>query len=286
MGARFLTGSILIAVLLGLAWLDDAIGDCGCFPPGIVLAVLALLIVPLAAIELGGFLAAVGVRACIPVLVASMWAWILACWLTPADASGQATMAMAATIAVGSMAAAVICLARNRNLRGALAGAAATVGSASYLALGLGILLLLRAEHSIWWIAGIIAIIKTGDSAAMFVGCSIGRNPLISWVSPKKTWEGLAGCVIAAAATAAGLAALSASMLPAEPVIAAGTAAMIGAVMGLAGQGGDLVMSVFKRDAECKDSSALLPGLGGVLDVLDSLLLVAVVAWWLLPNAR
>jgi len=56
-------------------------------------------------------------------------------------------------------------------------------------------------------------------------------------------------------------------------------------LFGFLGQAGDLVMSVFKRDSGIKDTSSVLPGLGGVLDVLDSLLLVGPVAYWLLPSA-
>ena len=58
--------------------------------------------------------------------------------------------------------------------------------------------------------------------------------------------------------------------------------AMIGAMLGLVGQGGDLVASVLKRDAGFKDYSSRLPGFGGVMDVLDSALLTAPVAYWML----
>ena len=56
----------------------------------------------------------------------------------------------------------------------------------------------------------------------------------------------------------------------------------MGFIIGLSGQCGDLVMSLMKRDAQLKDSSSLLPGLGGMMDVLDSPLFVAPIAWWVL----
>ena len=56
----------------------------------------------------------------------------------------------------------------------------------------------------------------------------------------------------------------------------------MGAILAIGGQAGDLTMSLFKRGAGLKDSSSLLPGLGGIMDVLDSLLLTAPLAWWML----
>ena len=82
--------------------------------------------------------------------------------------------------------------------------------------------------------------------------------------------------------TAWGLSALSAAWLPSEPVVPVWLALLFGFIIGLAGQCGDLVMSLMKRDAQLKDSSSLLPGLGGMMDVLDSPLFVAPIAWWLL----
>jgi phosphatidate cytidylyltransferase len=70
--------------------------------------------------------------------------------------------------------------------------------------------------------------------------------------------------------------------LPAEPHIPMHSAFGIGLMFGFLGQVGDLVMSVFKRDSGLKDASNVLPGLGGVLDVLDSLLLVGPAAYWFL----
>ena len=157
-----------------------------------------------------------------------------------------------------------------------------TTGFTVYLGVFLGFFMLIQIDHSVWWIIGVIAIVKMCDTGAYFTGCSIGRHKLIPWLSPGKTWEGLAGGLIAAVGTAWGLSALSAAWLPAEPQIPMWIAMLMGFVIGLCGQVGDLVMSLMKRDAGLKDSSELLPGLGGMMDVLDSPLFVAPVAWWLL----
>jgi len=105
---------------------------------------------------------------------------------------------------------------------------------------------------------------KVGDSAAYFVGKTVGRRPLC-WVSPKKTWEGaVAGTLVGTAAAAA----LGASFsLPLRNGLA------FGLVVNLAGQGGDLLESWLKRCCGLKDSGATFGEMGGALDVVDSLLL-------------
>jgi phosphatidate cytidylyltransferase len=116
----------------------------------------------------------------------------------------------------------------------------------------------------------LVLTVKLGDSAAYLVGRTIGSTPLI-WVSPKKTWEGVAGCTVG-------------SMV---------VAAIAGAVMGFvwwemmifgffvssAGQVGDLVESLIKRRSGVKDSGTILKEIGGFLDLLDSLLFAAPVAY-------
>jgi phosphatidate cytidylyltransferase len=122
------------------------------------------------------------------------------------------------------------------------------------------------------------------DTGAFFVGCSIGKRKLIPWISPAKSWEGLIGGLATASITALLLAAANNHWLPTEPTIPLIYAAFLGLLFGLLGQLGDLLMSIFKRDSGIKDASAVLPGLGGILDVLDSLLIVSPIAYWLLPS--
>ncbi len=115
-----------------------------------------------------------------------------------------------------------------------------------------------------------IALTWLGDSAAYFVGRAIGRRRLAPNISPNKTWEG----AIAGLVTSVGAAVLFVELtrpsvgwtLPLAHVLA------LGAVISVGGQLGDLVESRFKRDCGVKDSSALLPGHGGFLDRIDSLL--------------
>jgi phosphatidate cytidylyltransferase len=115
------------------------------------------------------------------------------------------------------------------------------------------------------------------DTGAYFTGRSLGKHKLILWLSPGKTWEGLVGGIALASVFGVLGVWLGAVSQPKYP-IALGLAT--GVVFALLGQAGDLMMSLLKRDAGIKDSGRSLPGFGGILDVLDSPLLVAPFAYW------
>ena len=123
---------------------------------------------------------------------------------------------------------------------------------------------------------------KCGDIGALFTGKYLtggflGRNLMAPRLSPKKTWQGFGGGLLAAVVASVGLNSIA-------PIIRGGLAGPIGfgITVGLAGVLGDLAESLIKRDSEQKDASRTLPGFGGVLDVIDSLLFAAPVAYlWL-----
>jgi phosphatidate cytidylyltransferase len=118
-------------------------------------------------------------------------------------------------------------------------------------------------------IIAILASIWLCDTAAYFGGLSLGKRKLFERVSPNKTWEGALIGFVAAVATM-----LAAKSLVLE-YLRLVDALTLGAIIGIFGQLGDLVESRFKRDAEVKDSSAMIPGHGGVYDRFDSLVFVA-----------
>jgi phosphatidate cytidylyltransferase len=127
----------------------------------------------------------------------------------------------------------------------------------------------------------VIVASKASDIGGWVVGKSIGRHKLIPSVSPGKTWEGAFGGLAFSVGAAVGLTALLGPFpgLAAGPVEAAALGAVLGAVSILAG----LTHSALKRRCGVKDSSALLPEMGGVLDMVDSLLLAGPAAWlWML----
>ena len=109
--------------------------------------------------------------------------------------------------------------------------------------------------------------------AAYFTGKRFGRTLLSSRVSPKKTWEGFAGGVVASVLCSGCLSLLFGFSLHAL--------LLLGFLCGIAGQFGDLGESVLKREANVKDTSNLIPGHGGLLDRFDSILINATLAFFL-----
>jgi phosphatidate cytidylyltransferase len=120
-----------------------------------------------------------------------------------------------------------------------------------------------------------LILVVCSDTGAYFAGILFGRHLMAPAISPKKTWEGLAGSVVLGlAAGALGMRFL----LPGQvwSGLLLGIAAVAAATLG------DLVESMIKRDLETKDMSSILPGHGGMLDRIDAMLLVAPVAWLLM----
>ena len=287
--SRLITGPLLSFALIALLYFDEQLGSivCGCcttLQPGLLIAILAMVVVPIVAVELGSIAHGIGVRSSIPMMIISMEAWIAAIYLYPPTIETSTAIGILFTMFIASMLLSVIALSKNRDLKGVVAGTAFTVATSAYIAMGIGMFLLLRRDHSAWWIVGVIAVVKMCDTGAFFVGCNLGKHKLIQWVSPGKTWEGLIGGLVTASLTAVGLAAANNHWLQDEPEIPLLCAGLLGLLFGAIGQAGDLVMSIFKRDSGIKDASSVLPGLGGLLDVLDSLLLVGATAYWLLPS--
>ncbi|HWL54782.1 MAG TPA: phosphatidate cytidylyltransferase [Chthoniobacteraceae bacterium] len=128
----------------------------------------------------------------------------------------------------------------------------------------------------------LMVVTKFSDMGAYLTGTAIGRHPAIPHVSPNKTWEGFGGALVFSTLGSLGLLWLMASRLP---LLNVSHAIALGLLLGFAAIIGDLVESVFKRSAGVKDSGRFLPGIGGALDLIDSLLFTApllfVYLYWL-----
>ncbi|GAA1649271.1 phosphatidate cytidylyltransferase [Catellatospora bangladeshensis] len=126
-----------------------------------------------------------------------------------------------------------------------------------------------------WRIVATLAAVVLSDTGGFVAGVLFGRHPMAPVISPKKSWEGFAGSVIAAGAG-------SAAILWALLDVAPWWGAVFGVVIAVAAVLGDLAESLLKRDLGIKDMSNILPGHGGIMDRLDSIVFAVPVAYLLL----
>jgi phosphatidate cytidylyltransferase len=156
------------------------------------------------------------------------------------------------------------------DLRDAVMQSAFLVMGVLYTGLTLSCLLLTRAlPDGEFLVFFVVLVTWAGDTGAYILGKTMGRRPLSPIISPKKTVEGLLGGIVLALVVAL------ASQLWFLPSLTATDAVVLAIVMTLAGLLGDLAESAMKRSANQKDSGTLIPGHGGMLDRLDSLLFTA-----------
>ena len=150
--------------------------------------------------------------------------------------------------------------------------ALAHAGGVLYIGLPALTLFLLRQshEHPVWLVVLVFLSVWATDTGALFSGNLIGGPKLAPLISPNKTWAGSVGGLICAALIAAGIAAIMGTSVLAGMVFAS--------LISIAGQIGDLFESMVKRRVGHKDSGGLIPGHGGVLDRIDSILFAAPVA--------
>jgi phosphatidate cytidylyltransferase len=291
---RLTYGPMMLAVLLGLlfldAWVDrhtiGRVHDSG-RPYGIGgagLLALLLLILPSAIIELATLFAAERVQPYRFIAAAGAGSLAIHAFLTQFDWFQPVAASSLAFIIVFVMLFAALRRAWLRQTQETIHHMAGTVLAMLYLGGLAWFLMAIRVKHSFrpdgsvrfegstGVILMILLVVKFTDIGAYFGGRTFGRHKLIPWLSPGKTWEGLFFGVL----TAGLLGMLCATRI--EHLIW-WRGFIFGMVIGGIGQLGDLLESLMKRDAEVKDSGKLIPGFGGVLDVIDSPLLAAPFAY-------
>lgn len=295
---RLVVGTLSIAALVALAWLDHRAAIPGTWlgPAICVLAVLATR-------ELLGLYAASGLRP-IPLVVYLSTLLVLASPGFPLVSSFvqghrvHAAFVVHATTASGlangqwtlaAMAIAVLIafageMARYRQPGQVTANLAAAVFAVAYLGLLPSFAIRLRLEWGVGAFASLVIVVKMGDTGAYLFGRALGRRKMAPVLSPNKTVEGALGAICFSSLGAwvaywiVSQAAQSAVKRPTLlPPFWGWT--VFALLVGAAGMFGDLAESLLKRDSACKNSSSWMPGLGGILDLLDSVLLSAPVAY-------
>lgn len=286
---RILLGILLIAALIGLFWLDYHASSPGAWLFLLVLAaglaaaheVVTLLAAagyrPLASVIYGGTLLVIGSNA-IPLF------YLAVTESHPIARLGWPLLAFTACV----LAALVGEMVRYRQPGGVIVNVALATFAVAYVGVLLSFAVQLRVlggpQQGMIAVAAMLIVVKLGDTGAYAVGRLLGRHKMAPRISPGKTMEGAAGALLFSCLGAQ----LAFTYLPqwmhANVDQHRWSWLAFGLLVGGAGLAGDLAESLFKRDVGSKDSSTWLPGFGGVLDLLDSILFAAPVAYlcWLL----
>jgi phosphatidate cytidylyltransferase len=284
---RLFLGTLFIAATVGLCWLDHCAGENGTVP-GLWLLPVAALLTILASGEVLHLANSAGLSP-VPwvvyvgnlLLLAANWVPQLYGGKAPTGASLEPSNYLLLALGVGVLLAFVGEMRRYRRPEGVMVNLAAAVLALVYVGLMFGFLVQLRMGWGIGALASLVIVVKMGDTGAYTVGRLIGRHKMSPILSPGKTIEGACGAMVFAAlaswATFAWLIPLLAAA--GTPAVAWWRAILYGLLVGGVGMFGDLAESMLKRAAGCKDSSRWMPGFGGMLDILDSILLAAPVAW-------
>jgi len=288
---RLTFGPIMLALVLALLWLDCAmerwtagrIGNGSAGLAGAGLLALLLIILPPAILELARLFAAERMQPYRFIAAAGSGALAVHAFLTQFVKFKEYAASSLAFIIVFVMLFAALRRAWVRQTHEAIVHMAGTVLATLYLGGLAWFLMALRVKRSAhegvqgstMLIVMVLLVVKFTDIGAYFGGRLLGRHKLIFWLSPGKTWEGLGLGMLAAGAVGAACSMWIAHFRWWQGLI-------FGIVIGGIGQLGDLLESLMKRDADVKDSGALIPGFGGVLDVIDSPLLAAPFAYLLL----
>ncbi len=294
LGWRLFISAILIPSLFGLFYADHRLG-----PSAPLLAVFAAVLSIRSAWELGDLFASRSfpihrptqmLGSCVTVLAAWFPAWF---WEQPLhEASlfaslGPMAMVLALCLLVTFIREAARFQAPGQSFE--------SIGISLIIIAYSGFLLGFTAQ--LRWVAGseagylvlgsLIISAKTCDIGAYTCGRLFGKTKMSPVLSPGKTWAGaVGGIATSTVATWAWLTFIPSWLNPSWVASPAWAACLFGAVVGLTGMVGDLMESLLKRDAGKKDSAALFPGFGGLLDLLDSILFagpVAYLLWVLLP---
>ncbi|MBK8463187.1 MAG: phosphatidate cytidylyltransferase [Nigerium sp.] len=258
-------GGLIALVVVTLAW----------WHWGFIL--LAATMLALGAIEVNSALRRLGMHAAVVPIVLGTVAMIVG---TYAAATGVGLWLMpwhaVLLMCLGSTVLASLIARFPRGHENFVRDASASVFIIGYIALlGSFTALILAGEHGGARMVTFLLCVVASDTGGYVIGVLFGRTPLAPRISPKKTWEGMAGSVLFACVAGALLAWW---LLDAAWWIGA----LLGAVCVFFGTCGDLIESAIKRDVGIKDMSSILPGHGGVMDRLDSMLVAAAPAWFVM----
>jgi phosphatidate cytidylyltransferase len=301
LATRVFSGFSIIAVLLAVLYLDEWLAPW--FPLWLIFSIVAT---GAATFEMAGLLAAAGCRPSINSALGGVMAIVAANWMphvvnsldsaaqtrsTPVSAEPPDALALLSwpllTYVGVIMFTFVVQSIQFAKPGRTMATIASTLLVVAYVGLLGTFVIQLRwlegPHHGLLPLIMLIATAKGADTGAYAVGRLAGKRKLWPRLSPSKTVEGAVGGMLFALFAALCVNTVAADVLH-LPALGGLEAAGFGLLIGLAAQLGDLMESMIKRDSDRKDASSAVPGFGGVLDVLDSLLFAGPVcfAYWIL----
>jgi phosphatidate cytidylyltransferase len=275
-GARFLTALVLIPIVVGVVW----------WGPSYLVAGLAALVLLPALYEFFRLGAQIGLPGywrwttiCSLLLLYTQWAagqverHALGYGLDIVRNAGALNLSVEGVFLIFVAGISAIGLGTRRPIAEIFPSSAVSAAALLFVALPFSYLVRVDATERVGkqLVLFTLCLVWAGDTLAYFVGRSIGRLKMAPLLSPKKTWEGAASNLIAALLV--GL--LFSYWMQTELSVIL----IVAALANIAGQVGDLFESAYKRSAGVKDSGSILPGHGGMLDRIDSLIFAAPVVW-------
>jgi phosphatidate cytidylyltransferase len=275
LGYRLLSGTLMTVFFTGLVildgWLDGSItaGQAKSLQGTLLCVLISVLIIP-AQLEMSRLLAAKNLKLFVPVSVAA--SILLASSWYLSGLVGVSPELYLVLVCAFMFLALLLYQYVGFGLSGIVANCGANCFSILYLGLFSAFVLAVRIDFGPWSLLMFVFVVKSADIGAYTGGGLFGKHKFSPKISPSKTWEGMAGAVIVAVIVAILFAA-------AFDIMTWPSAAIFGFCFAFIGQMGDLVESMIKRDAQQKDSSDIVPGFGGILDVVDSLLIAAPFAY-------
>jgi len=293
---RIIFGLLLIAGLVAIFWGDVYIAagsegshDAAYLGRGSIIPLTVLLLAVFGTMELLNLTRSAGYVPMGMVVVLGVIALNATAWVVPAlfpDAEigpfeWELIILMLASMTIG-----VVQIVRHRTQRG-IGDISVSIMILVYMGVLLSMITALRASlpgpTGAWAVLLFVAVVKGTDIGAYFTGVAIGKTKLIPAISPGKTVEGFAGGFVLAIVLSIILVhVLPWTQSPGTSGMGTLQAVLFGSVVAGVGQLGDLVESVFKRDATSKDSGQVIPAFGGILDLLDSVAFTAPLAYLLL----
>jgi phosphatidate cytidylyltransferase len=254
---RLVSGAVLLAVAVAVVW----------WAPPLLFFLAAEGVLLLALWEYAALARAGGLA--IPIVAASAAAALTAAAFAPVVSRGATGVALDVVLMSALVALGGLTLATWRGAKDALAIAAASLFPSVYLGLPIGAMIAIREARGSRGLFLLMLAVIVSDTAQYYTGRAFGRRPLAPAVSPKKTREGAVGGFLAGAVF---VVAAGRWWMPGTP---APVLAALGLALVAAGIAGDLFESMLKRSVGMKDSAALIPGHGGILDRIDALLFAA-----------